>query len=449
MLKILAAFLLFTLTIGVFAQNQTDNSARAQSFIAALAAKDFSRAYGFFGGEITSKLPAEGLPPLWASITAQVGEFKRQGRVIKTSLGGGEKITIVCEFEKSSIAVSSVFDDGGKIQGFFFEDAKKIDAGAPKYETPKYADVNLFEEKEITIGAGEWALPATLTMPKSKTNVPAVVLVHGSGANDRDETHVNPANKVFKDLAWGLASKGVAVLRYDKRTLVHGRKLAAKKDFTVNEETVDDALLAVELLRKTPNVNAKNIFVLGHSLGGYVIPRIGERDARIAGFVNFAGATRPLEDMILEQNAYFATLDGAVSPAEQKQLDELKKTVAKIKSLKETDKNSGEFYFGAYPAYYIDLQNYNPPKAAARLKQPMLVLQGESDYQVTMTDFANWKNALGSRKNVVFKSYPNLTHAFMESLGGKPSPQDYDKTNHVSETVIGDIAAWILKTARK
>lgn len=449
MLKILVAALLFLLTAAVLAHNQTGNSVRAASFVAALAGKDFARAYGFFGGEITSRLPAEGLAPLWNSITTRFGEFKQQRRTIRTPLGGTEKITIVCEFEKASIAVSSVFDGDGKIQGFFFEDAKKFDSGASKYETPKYADPNLYEEKELTIGAGEWALPATLTMPKNKQNVAAVVLVHGSGPNDRDETHVNPANKIFKDLALGLASKGVAVLRYDKRTLVHGRKLTTEKGLTIKEEVVDDALLAVELLRKTANVDAKNIFVLGHSLGGYLIPRIGERDARIAGFVSFAGATRPLEDMIFEQNAYFAGLDDAVSPDEQKQLDELKKTVAKIKALKETDKNSSEAIFGAYPAYFYDLRNYNPPEAAARLKQPMLVLQGESDYQVTMTDFANWKNALRARKNVRFKSYPNLTHAFMESLGGKPSPQDYDKTDHVSETVIGDIAAWIAQTRRK
>lgn len=449
MLKILAAVLLFSLTAGVFARHQIDNSARAASFVAALAAKDFAKAYGFFGGEITSRLTAEQLPPLWNSITAQLGEFKRQKQTIKTTLGAAEKITIVCEFERDSAAVSSVFDDAGKIQGFFFEDAKKFAAGAPEYQTPKYADAGLYEEKEVTVGAGEWALPATLTMPKNKRSVPGVVLVHGSGPNDRDATHVNPANKIFKDLALGLASKGVAVLRYDKRTLVYGRKLAAAKSLTVKEEVVDDALAAVELLRKTANVDAKNVFVLGHSLGGYLIPRIGERDASLAGFVVFAGATRPLEDVIFEQNAYFAALDGAVSPSEQKQLDELKKTVAKIKTLKPSDENSGEYFFGAFPAYYLDLRNYDPPRRAARLKHPMLVLQGESDYQVTMTDFANWKAALGKRPNVAFKSYPNLTHAFMDALGGKPSPQDYDRTAHVSETVVGDIAAWIAKTARK
>lgn len=117
--------------------------------------------------------------------------------------------------------------------------------------------------------------------------------------------------------------------------------------------------------------------------------------------------------------------------------------------MKESDRNSGEVFLGAPVSYYLDLQNYNPAESAESLKQPMLFLQGESDYQVTMTDFANWKNALQSRKNVTFKTYPNLTHAFMESAGGKPSPKDYEKTNHVSEIVINDIAAWILKTAKK
>ena len=75
----------------------------------------------------------------------------------------------------------------------------------------------------------------------------------------------------------------------------------------------------------------------------------------------------------------------------------------------------------------------------------MLILQGEKDYQVTMKDFQIWKNALGSRRNVKFKTYPNLTHLFMENSGGVPSPKDYDTAGHVSETVIVDIANWVLE----
>ncbi len=103
------------------------------------------------------------------------------------------------------------------------------------YAPPDYAVAGAYTEREVTVGSGEWALPGTLTMPAGPGRFPAVVLVHGSGPNDRDETF--GPNKTFKDLALGLASRGVAVLRYDKRTKVYGAKIAPLKQFTVKEET--------------------------------------------------------------------------------------------------------------------------------------------------------------------------------------------------------------------
>ena len=443
MLKIFVVLFIFSVVGNVFAQNQNDDSARAKAFIDALAKKDFAAAYDFFADEIKPQLPAEVLPQIWAQITGEYGEYRGIKNLEKAA--DGAKIIAALEFEKKSENFAIAFNGQGKIVGFRIAPPENSTETA-KYETPQYADTASFTETETTVGAGEWALPATLTMPKGKKDVPAIVLVHGSGPNDRDETI--GGNKVFKDLAWGLASKGIAVLRYEKRTKQYGAKLAAVKNFTVKEETVDDAAFAAQLLMKTSNVNPKKVFVLGHSLGGYLLPRIGEQEKAIAGFVSFAGATRPLEDIIVEQYIYLFSLDGSVSPAEQTQIDEIKKVSAKIKSLKESDRSSSEMIFHAPASYYLDLQNYNPPNAAQKLKQPMLVLQGESDYQVTMKDYANWKTALGSRKNVTFKTYPKLTHLFMETTGDKPSPSDYEKPNHVNAQVISDIADWILKTVK-
>ena len=110
---------------------------------------------------------------------------------------------------------------------------------------PPYAKAGAYREKDFTVGTGEWRLPGTLTLPVGVTKpLPALVLVHGSGPNDRDETIL--ANKPFRDLAWGLASKGIAVLRYEKRTKEYATKLRAAgiRDLTVKEETIDDALSA-------------------------------------------------------------------------------------------------------------------------------------------------------------------------------------------------------------
>ena len=204
-------------------------------------------------------------------------------------------------------------------------------------------------------------------MPVGAGPFPAVVLVHGSGPNDRDETV--EGNRPFRDLAWGLASRGVAVLRYEKRTRQHGTKLAAVKDFTVRQETVDDALAAADLLRHTGGIDPRRVFVLGHSLGGMLIPRIGQRDPQLAGLIVMAGAAKPLEDIILEQVAYLDAADGAVTDSEKSRLESLRAEVARVKALKPDATGTA---LGAPVSYWLDLQGYNPPAAAKALKAPLL-----------------------------------------------------------------------------
>jgi dienelactone hydrolase len=265
-------------------------------------------------------------------------------------------------------------------------------------------------------------------------------LVHGSGPNDRDES-IGP-NKPFKDLAWGLATRGIAVLRYDKRTTVYPKAfLDPENPFTVREESVDDAVAAVGLLRRTPRIDAAQVYVLGHSLGGMLIPRIGVRLPEAAGFIILAGATRGV-DAILDQIRYIAALDGTWSEEEHKQYSEYQEAAAKIKRLTPEDRLGRQAYMGAFAAYWLDLQDYDPPREARRLQRPLLILQGERDYQVTTEDFRNWKSALEGTAGVSFKLYSALNHLFMAGKG-KSSPAEYQRMGNVNQRVIEDIAAWI------
>lgn len=181
-------------------------------------------------------------------------------------------------------------------------------AGAQTYTPTGGAPVLTHRYKIIAAGA------LALDMWTDKTRVPLLFEVEAQ----KIKVVRLGANKPFRDLAWGLASQGVAVLRYEKRTKQHGaRMVAATPNLTVKEETIDDALAAVALLKKQPGVDAKKIFVLGHSLGGMLAPRIGAGDREITGFVLFAAATRPLEDEIVRQYEYLAATDGRVSDAER------------------------------------------------------------------------------------------------------------------------------------
>lgn len=268
---------------------------------------------------------------------------------------------------------------------------------------------------------------------------PAVVLLQGSGPSDRDETQ--GPNKPFRDLAWGLGSRGIAVLRYDKRSNVHNARFAALPRITVREEIVDDALAAVALLRRTGKIDPRRVYVLGHSLGGTVAPRIGKADPAIAGLIVMAGLTRPLGATMVDQLTYLAELDGAVSEDEKKQIDAVREEVRRIEGLKE---GATGMVLQAPASYWLDLRGYDPAGTAKQLAQPLLILQGGRDYQVTMEDFQGWQKALAGRKDVTFKSYPKLNHFFLEGEG-RSTPLEYAKAGHVAQAVIEDIAGWILK----
>jgi dienelactone hydrolase len=414
-------------------------AAAATELIDRLAKGDFQGAASNFAGVMQTMAPPEKLSEIWTSLQAQMGPYERRIGVRTQKQDPYEMVLVTTEFQRSTVDFKILVDDQGRIAGFFIVGAKPRPGTGPEYTPPAYVHKEAFQEREVTVGTGEWALPGTLSVPVGAGPFPALVLVHGSGPNDRDETVGK--EMPFRDLAWGLASRGIAVLRYEKRTREHGSQLAGVKDFTVQQETVDDALAAAELLRHTQGIDPRRVFVLGHSLGGMMIPRIGRQDPKLAGLIVMAGAARPLEDIILEQVSYLAATDGQVTDAEKSQIESLRAEVARVKALKPGDTGTA---LGAPDSYWLDLHGYNPPEAAKGLKAPLLILQGERDYQVTPDNLEAWKKALAGRPGVTFKSYPKLNHLFIAGEG-KSTPADYETPGHVAEAVIADIAGWIRK----
>lgn len=429
--------LLLLLSTALRAQTQPasdDLTVKATALLDAMVRGDFAHGTRHFDTTMKQALTPEKLQEVWKGLVSQAGAFQRQAGTRTQTQDAHRLVFVTTEFEKIRLDMQVTFDAQGQIAGLFFIPAPPPagdDAGPP------YARKDAWREREVTVGSGEWALPGTLTLPVGAGPFPAVVLVHGSGPHDRDETF--GPNKPFRDLAWGLASRGVAVLRYEKRTKAHAGSLARIARPTVREEVIDDALAAVALLRKTEGIEPQRIHVLGHSLGATLLPRIGKADPGIAGLIALAGTARPLQDVMVEQISYLAALDGTVSEEEKAQIETFRQQASQIGELKE---DSAGAPFGVPASYWLDLRGYDAPTAAQGLAQPLLILQGERDYQVTMADFAAWKQALAGRKNVTFKSYPKLNHLFMEGAG-KSAPLEYQQAGHVAPAVIEDVAGWI------
>ena len=435
---LVVAIFVFAIGPEVVAAQEVAQSAeaRGREFVDLMAGGQYAEAFESFTPQMKSAMPLDRLSATWNSLTAQAGPFQRQIATSVMPRGVLSVVVVTCAFERATFDVQVTVNPANLVGGLAIRPAVQ----AVTYAPPAYASPSAYRESEVTVGTGQWALPATLTMPVGPGPVPAVVLVHGSGPGDRDAT-VGQI-KQFKDLALGLASRGIAVLRYDKRTRVHANLMRDLPGLTVKEESIDDAIAAVQVLRSTSGVDPNRIVVLGHSLGGMLVPRIAAAGPAVAGFVVMAGAARPIPQAVVEQVRYLAQADGAISAEEQAQISQIEQMMARVDALGPKDESNPERIFGATASYWLDLRGYDPPAAAAQVKQPMLLLQGERDYQVTMEEFSRWKSALAHRTDVVFHSYATLNHLFVAGTG-KSVPAEYNMPGHISEAVVRDIATWI------
>ena len=423
-MSIRALRILPLLSILLAAQPAQDSTVLARKALDLVLAGQYAEFLQISTADVQKGLPAAELAKVGALIKTY-GALEKIGDPAMTTSGPNSIVVFPVKFATQNINFRIIINSAGLVAGIF-----QLPGGV-NWQRPEYSKPDTFKERDATVGDGEWKLPGTLTVPVGAGPFPAVVLVHGSGPNDRDET-VGGA-KVFKDLAEGLASRGIVVLRYEKRTLQHRARIAAIAKFTLEEETVEDAVKAIALLRSQAEVNGSRVFAIGHSLGGYVAPRIAEQDGKLAGIVLIAANVRPLEDLLVEQMNYMGITG--------KQLDNAKAFQANVKKLEPGDEDKPAL--GGLPAsYWVDLKGYDPAAAAKKLAIPMLILQGERDYQVTMTDFALWKTAVGSAKGVVMKSYPSLNHLFVAGVG-KSLPSEYSQPGHVAPPVIDDIANFV------
>ncbi len=358
----------------------------------------------------------------------QLGNIKEIKQTSSYNTAGYQIIEVPVMFSKQNANIIIAFNSQNQIAGINFNEYSDKVLSLPT----KAVEI----ETSLTIDDNH-QLPGILTLPKTEGKFPVVILVHGSGSSDMDETILT--NKPFRDIAYLLAEKGIATYRYDKRTYVYGSEFATDIYFTVNDETVDDAVIATEMLKQLDNIDPNQVYVLGHSLGGMMIPRIEEK-SDVAGVIMMAAPASKLNEIMLVQFDYLEQFANAQAKLIYDQ------TRTQLKALENLDDfKEDEIIVGAYKAYWKDLLSYDQVEKAKNIQVPVLLLQGEQDCQVFMSEYEIWQNAFDKYPNWTLKKFTGLNHLMMEgSLTEDPSI-GYARKSTVDQRVIEEIAKFILK----
>ncbi|WP_242164675.1 alpha/beta fold hydrolase [Lysobacter sp. M15] len=434
MLAALLATAAFLTAPPVPAQDAPSPTAIATRLLDRMNAGEYAQAESMFTAEMAKAVPAAKLKAVWESLPAQAGTAKGRGDPTVDTQGGTTLVTVPLPYEKTGLVAKVAVAADGRISGFLIQPAP------PPAPAPPADDAG-FSERDFGIGTGDRALPGTLAIPKGEppsAGWPTVVLVHGSGPHDRDET-IGP-NRPFLDIARGLAAQGIAVLRYEKRTQARPQDFA-ERAYTIDDETTDDAVAAIAALRATEGVDPKRVFVFGHSQGGMLAPRIALKAGDVAGLVLFAAPARPLLDILIEQNVRMAVLgDGKTSDAERAAIERLKLQVQTAR--KDGDAAADALPMGLPASYWRSTDAVDPVVEAREAKLPMLVLQGARDIQVVDADWQRWRAGFHDDPKVAFKLYEKLNHLGIAGEG-EGSLAEYGTPGQLDAQLIADVAGWI------
>jgi pimeloyl-ACP methyl ester carboxylesterase len=412
-------------------QAQTEEQkTTATVFIDALIGHEWDRLDALSHPTMREKIPREKWEKLIIDLVAKAGPVQKHYFASAERNGNYASIVHRVLFQKDSLAFRVVVDSLNLVGGFWLDPIAKEFRFIP----PRYVDTTAFTERELTLGK-EFPLPATVSIPKGKGPFPAAVLVHGSGPNDRDATI--GGNKMFRDIAWGLASRGVMVLRYEKRTKKYGAKMN-RYEITVKEETIDDAILAIELLARQPKADSTRLTLIGHSLGATLAPEIAAHAPAVDAVAMLAPTARPLEVVISDQLRYIASIQDTLSAEESVKLyAELEKaqqitagTLMPTKTL-----------LSMPASYFYDLQKRDQHAYARALGKPIFVARGTKDYQASQIEYMMWQDILKESPGAAFRSYDNCYHIFI-TTDGRPGPWNYQMEGNVVEALIDDLTSW-------
>ena len=433
MKKLLLAFVLIAFSAKA---QEPDYKRLSETILEYFQRKEFQKVFDQIDKAVFTKLDTARLAGIWNGLLKQNGVYKSKVKDEASIQGAFHVQNQLLQFENRKMNFRLIWDTKSKIKGLYF---LPFDT-RPEYKVPSYYNAAAATERKVLMTTDSYRIPGTLTLPNLPGKHPLVILIHGSGPNDRDES-LGPL-KIFRDLASGLAVKGIAVLRFEKRTrLFKSRMEHEASTYTVRQEVIEDVLKALQIAKEDTTIDTNNIFLCGHSFGGMMLPRIAKEYKLIKGLIYLAPNGRKLEDVFVAQAEYIGA--EIKDPIKKNQMiDSVKVQRDRIKLLTPAAKNDSTKLLQYPSSYWYDLKNYDPIATAKTLNLPMLFIYGLRDYQTTTADAQLWQNAFKENKMVDFKMYPKLNHFLIEGAG-KSTPAEYEKQGNVDFDLIKDIATWI------
>lgn len=255
-----------------------------------------------FSSELSAQVNKQTLKQVWNNYTSNIGEYSSEYEITEKS---ENTLDVSLKFKDNGLKVSLSFDENKKITGIYLNycDANSING---KNEDADDSENKEEKYREIHITIGEYNVDGLLTLPVSGEKCPVVVMVQGSGQSDYNEKSGDV--KPFEDIAIGLAENGIASIRINKRFYQYPELYS--DDATIYDEVLNDIYDAIDYVENDKKIDTDRIYLLGHSLGARLGPKIINEKKSICGFISMAGSPRKLEDIILDQNKeYLSELD--------------------------------------------------------------------------------------------------------------------------------------------
>lgn len=401
------------------ASSDTDYVELSRKLLDDILNDDFKPVMELFSENCKEQLTEGVLMEGWKNIKEEGGNFIAVKDSKTETQQGMTIVTTGIDFDKTDFDFLLAFNEKGEIEGIMFTYPEEEEI------TPQVTAT--FAETCIKVGEKE--LDGMLTMPKNAEKPPVVILIQGSGQHNMNEGSGELAT--FNELAHGLAERGIATIRYNKRFFQYS-ELGADGNYTIQEEVLDDAGEAVKLAKSyADDGKVSGIFVMGHSLGGCVAPSIAKANSDVQGIISLAGTPRELTDVIIDQLT--AQRDDAEVGAQKDSLQEMLDDAAVMKE--GNDKDATLLGWGYN--YFNSLKELKIGETAKSLDIPMLFLQGDSDVQVYPDkDFPLWKEYLEGKDNCTYKLYEGLGHFFS------------DEDGHLNKQVMDDTAEFVKNSVK-